>query len=138
MTPFNNFIIHYSLFTVMVRDYTVAFPSQAQMERFVKRFYEFKQEKLHPALRVTFEVSEFQLNVFAYFNFDDFIGPRLQAYSFYSDYCSLTDSVDNMRIIDAEIPDEVFDATMDALFERAEQDLEVIPELRKPANGSES
>lgn len=122
----------------MVRDYTVAFPSQAQVERFVKRFYEFKQEKLHPALRVTFEVQDFQLNVFAYFDFESSFKTNLLAYAYYAEHGASADSVDKMRIIDEEISDECFDATMDELFEMAEQGLAKTPVLRKPANGSES
>ena len=124
--------IHYSLFTVMVRNYKVAFPSQAQVERFLKRFYEFKQEKLHPALRVAFEVQDFQLKVFAYFDFESFLDTKLLAYAYYCEHCASADSVDRMRIIDAEISDECFDATMDELFEMAEQELVDTPVLRKP------
>lgn len=116
----------------MVRDYKVAFPSQAQVERFVKRFYEFKQEALHPALRVTFEVSEFQLKVHAYFDFESFLDIKLLAYAYYSDHGASVDSVDKMRILDAEISDECFDTTMDDLFEMAEQELVDTPALRKP------
>lgn len=118
----------------MVRNYKVAFPSQAQVERFVKRFYEFKQ-KLHPALRVTFDVRDFHLSVHAYFDFESFIDTRLLAYAFYCAHCASADSVERMRIIDAEISDECFDATMDEMFEMAEQGLANTPELRKPANG---
>ena len=123
--------IHFSLFTVMVRNYKVAFPSQAQVERFVKRFYEFKQ-KLHPALRVTFEVSEFQLNVHACFDFESSFKTHLLAFAYYFEHGASADSVDKMRIIDAEISDECFDATMDAMFKMAEQGLVDAPELRKP------
>ena len=115
----------------MVRDYKVAFPSQAQVERFVKRFYEFKQ-KLHPALRVTFEVQEFQLNVHACFDFESSFKTNLLAYAYYCENGASADSVDKMRIIDAEISDECFDATMNELFEMAEQELVDTPELRKP------
>ena len=122
----------FSLFTVMVRDYKVAFPSQAQMERFVKRFFEFKQEKLHPALRVALEVKEFQLEVYAYFDFESSFKTKLLAFAYYAEHGASADAVDKTRIIDAEISDECFDATMDELFEMAEQALVKMPELRKP------
>lgn len=116
----------------MVRNYKVAFPSQAQVERFLKRFYEFKQEKLHPALRVAFEVQEFQLQFYAYFDLESSFKTNLLAYAFYSEHGASADSVDKMRIIDEEISDECFDATMDELFKMAARSLAKMPALRKP------